>query len=50
MGVTADTTLRLEKLCGSSAQFWLNLQSRYDMEIARLSIGAEIEEIERVAA
>lgn len=50
MGVTADTALRLEKLFGSSAQFWLNLQSRYDMEIARLSIGAEIEEIERVAA
>lgn len=32
--ITADTALRLGKFFGMSAQFWLNLQSRYDLEIA----------------
>ena len=30
--VTADTALRLGKYFGMSPQFWLNLQSRYDLE------------------
>lgn len=33
--VTADTALRLEQAFGSSAQFWLNIQTRYDLETAR---------------
>lgn len=32
--ITADTALRLGKFFGISAQFWLNLQTRYDLEIA----------------
>ena len=32
--ITADTALRLGKYFGISAQFWLNLQTRYDLEIA----------------
>lgn len=32
--VTADTALRLGKFFGMSPQFWLNLQSRYDLESA----------------
>lgn len=32
--VTADTALRLGKFFGMSARFWLNLQSRYDLESA----------------
>ncbi|MFO7558475.1 MAG: HigA family addiction module antitoxin [Desulfobacterales bacterium] len=31
--ITADTALRLGKFFGMSAQFWLNLQTRYDLEI-----------------
>jgi addiction module HigA family antidote len=31
--ITADTALRLGKFFGISAQFWLNLQTRYDLEI-----------------
>ena len=31
-GITADTALRLARYFGMSAQFWLNLQSRYDLE------------------
>lgn len=33
--ISADTALRLSHFFGMEAQFWLNLQSRYDMEIAR---------------
>ncbi len=31
--ITADTALRLGRFFGMSAQFWLNLQSRYDLEL-----------------
>ena len=35
-GITADTALRLAKFIdGSSAEFWLNLQSRYELRMAR---------------
>jgi addiction module HigA family antidote len=30
-GITADTAVRLERYFGASAQFWLNLQSAYDL-------------------
>lgn len=33
--VTADTALRLARLFGTSAAFWLNLQTRYDLEVER---------------
>lgn len=42
-GVTADVALRLEKYFGASAQFWLNLQSRYDLKIARRDVGPAIQ-------
>ena len=32
---TADTALRLSKFFGTSAEFWLNAQSRYDLEEQR---------------
>jgi len=41
--ITADTALRLEKYFGVSAQFWLNLQSRYDLKVARREIWPAIE-------
>ena len=31
--ITADTALRLGRFFGMSAQFWLNLQTRYDLEL-----------------
>ena len=31
--ITADTALRLGKFFGISAQYWLNLQTRYDLEV-----------------
>jgi addiction module HigA family antidote len=42
-GLTAEMALRLEKYFGTSAQFWLNLQSRYDLKIARREVGPAIE-------
>ncbi|MDQ0212803.1 addiction module antidote protein, HigA family [Arthrobacter sp. SRS-W-1-2016] len=32
--ITADTALRLGKYFGTSAQFWLNLQTHYDLDVA----------------
>jgi antitoxin HigA-1 len=40
--VTGDTALRLGHWFGMSAQFWLNLQSAYDIRTAREAAGAEI--------
>jgi antitoxin HigA-1 len=41
--ISADTALRLEKYFGVEAQFWLNLQSRYDLKIARRDIWPAVE-------
>lgn len=43
-GVTADTALRLERYFGVEAQFWLNLQSEYNLRIMKRKIGQEIEQ------
>jgi addiction module HigA family antidote len=37
--VSADTALRLGRFFGTSEQFWLNLQSRYDLEVERDRLG-----------
>jgi addiction module HigA family antidote len=33
--ITADTALRLSKYFGNSAQFWMNLQTQYDLRQAQ---------------
>ena len=45
--ITADTALRLSKYFGMSNEFWLNLQSHYDMRITRLKLEKELESIHR---
>ncbi len=40
--VTADTALRLARYFGTSAEFWLNLQSRYDLEMAAAALGRRL--------
>lgn len=42
--VSADTALRLARFFGTTADFWINLQSLYDLEAARDAIGAELVE------
>lgn len=51
-GVTADTALRLVRYFGGEAQFWLNLQSTYDLRVAEIAVGDEIAKLvqPRVAA
>ena len=44
--VTPDTALRLARYFRTTPEFWLNIQSRFDIETARLSTGEEIEAIE----
>ena len=41
-GITGDTALRLAHFFGTSAQFWLNLQSLYDLRVAQVKIGKAI--------
>ena len=36
--ITADTALRLGRFFGMEAQFWLNLQSRYDLQCAEVEL------------
>jgi addiction module HigA family antidote len=40
--MTADTALRLEQWLGVEAAFWMNLQKRYELDLAAGEIGAEI--------
>ncbi|MCC6590302.1 MAG: HigA family addiction module antidote protein [Bryobacterales bacterium] len=40
--ITADTALRLARYFGTSAQFWMNLQTNYELELAQDERGAEI--------
>jgi addiction module HigA family antidote len=41
--VSADTAMRLGRYFGTSAQFWLNLQTAYDLSVAAAEHGDEIE-------
>ncbi len=40
--ISADTALRLARHLGTSAQFWMNLQARYDLETAEDAIGRTV--------
>ncbi len=48
--ITADTALRLGRYFGTSPQFWMNLQSNYDLEVARERLGDRIEKEVKVWA
>lgn len=41
--ISPDTALRLSRYFGNSAEFWLNLQSDYDLELIRRSTSKQIE-------
>lgn len=42
-GITADTALRLSRYFGNSAQFWLGLQSEYDLDVALDVLGNRLD-------
>ena len=48
--VTADTALRLGKVFGTSAQFWINLQNAHDLSKAAIETRDELKAIKPLAA
>jgi addiction module HigA family antidote len=44
--ITADTALRLARFFGTTVEFWLNLQSQYDADVARRALRTELESSE----
>jgi addiction module HigA family antidote len=47
--VTADTALRLGHWFGTSPEFWLNLQTLYELRLARQEIGERVKKLPRLA-
>ncbi len=43
--ITGDTALRLGHLFGTNPQFWLNLQSQYDLRLAEAEAGKEVRKL-----
>jgi antitoxin HigA-1 len=41
--ITPETALRLSRYFGNSAQFWMNLQTRYDLLMAERNLGERID-------
>jgi addiction module HigA family antidote len=41
--ITADTALRLARYFGTSERFWLNLQTRYDLEVEKDRLGKRLQ-------
>ena len=41
--ITADTALRLSRYFGMTEQFWMNLQTRYDLEIEKDRLGSRLD-------
>ena len=48
-GISADTALRLSRALGLSDMFWINMQARYDAEIAREHLASQLAAINRIA-
>jgi addiction module HigA family antidote len=43
--ITADTALRLGRYFGTTAQYWINLQTHYDLELERDALGEVLDRI-----
>ena len=48
--ITADTALRLARYFGTTDRFWLNLQTRFDLEIEKDHLGNALDRIEPLKA
>jgi len=49
-GISADTALRLGRYFGTTADVWINLQKRYELEMARRELGKTLAQIQPHAA
>jgi addiction module HigA family antidote len=49
-GISADTALRLSRYFGTTERFWMNLQTRYDLEVEKDRLGSRLDsEVQRLA-
>ncbi len=48
--ITADTALRLGRYFGMNPQFWINLQSHYDLEVEKDALGDALDRIQPLTA
>jgi addiction module HigA family antidote len=46
-GISGDTALRLGHWFGTSPEFWMNLQKTYELNLARVQVGDEVERLPR---
>ncbi|MGW1676440.1 HigA family addiction module antitoxin [Saccharopolyspora sp. NPDC002376] len=49
-GISANTSLRLARFFGTSERFWLNLQSRYDLEREKDALAGTLDRIQPLSA
>ena len=42
--ITADTALRISRFFGTTPEFWLNLQTAYDLKLAKQAVGSKVEQ------
>jgi len=50
-GITGDTAVRLARYWGTTAEYWMNLQSRYELEVAQENLAGLVPRIKpRTAA
>ena len=43
-GISANTALRLSRYFGMTERFWINLQSRYDLEVEKDRLGSRLDD------
>ena len=48
--ITPDTALRLARYFGTTAEFWMNLQTAYDLDVARASLRQIESDVRPIAA
>jgi antitoxin HigA-1 len=48
--ISADTALRLARYFGTSERFWMNLQTRYDLEVEKDRLGTALDDIRPLSA
>jgi addiction module HigA family antidote len=49
-GITADTALRLARYFGTTDRFWVNLQTRYELELQRDVLAEQLDHIRPLAS
>ncbi|WP_414123071.1 HigA family addiction module antitoxin [Corynebacterium nuruki] len=49
-GITADTAIRLARYFGTSEEFWMNLQSNYELRMGHQALGDRLDDIRPLAS